>query len=1745
MTEIAAELLEDVKPGDYIRVRYGTIGDQSIVEGTIVKWNENLLTIKKADGSATKVRLDDLRALDSIKLASDTSALPVSHSEETHYHMLRQMATLPPADPFTFVDSDQVDFVHNLIKDAPSTPFKQEIRGVLDSLDVTLKQHNLEYKYHDLRARTINLWPLCRTTIDFNSFYSFLGILAILAKDYEYSLEPLVRAHHYFLASYAATMANLTESSQVFACCALLSGESKVINQYISDICIARRDVDFLKSLLQLYKDDISQCEQVASCCFSLFIASHGQLSRDIVPYDSAYTASEQLLASIPNNWSNTKSAVTYWEKFRQYSYPEFKTLPSENENKLETGYITKFSPEGKWGFISAEHYFYISQVLDNSEKGILLRKLLATGLFHHLEVSFRRGTGTSSTRPGSPAATDIELTDLGYQEALRKINAAKTTGLRQNGFVEVFFPYFQNGRIQANGIKYNFRVSGIVDPWLKAYYTNCYAPKEQDVSFEILGNNAVNICWRTPSPEDHEEFSDKVSPAAINKWNQYLSATSQAPVKFSLPEEDPYMAYAYYSLPKLETKVEEEETRPLTWGGKSPIENSPVQAMKKSDTVPSASKKSDQPQGATVFSTEDSKDYASKARQARLNHDLDQAALLFEKAMAAGSFDEKVLSDYVTVLQQLDRIEDGLKLLEQYEPKISKIRLVNLQIGLYEKKKDYQALIPLYNRAFQTAATVSTKSHILTRLLDAYVKLEKYDEALETCKRWETFFSQNRYSTDAEKLRKASGFVARHKAYSYYFLGRISDAREIATSLIRSNPADTIANSILDGTLEARKMPIYTDGSMDSNAMADTNTDNDVVFDDDWTQEEEPLHENQSQFSRFVRYKIQQADISANLKSKNIRDGKYTGSIEEGLRDVKSLVNRTRISSKARSDSLFAACKLLEQLEQLSDGEKKYTSRELRFAGRAMSAWGDVMVSQLRQLDTTRMAYLYALKVLKPNRNFMEQGWADSYNRYIKSFFLAQNGKNSLEEYITAQTNRNDRDSANTDILVNGKIADVLLPEFMVGMLLFIDAISNQPNRQASFLDALYTKNVTLRHSLCSQLQEILGTSVAADISKPKFFYKMKAAVEKQRAETEDLDQKLSEISTILLRDRISEQDLVYLDPYSGGWRKYLTATDFSRLGSIYYIVRRTQDYYNSNEFESRADTLRSVLLEINNLQQTIQNEPTDVSYDIFLPTLEQMSLKLTDKQTELYQSYQPRISIQETIQPYCTPTGAIEIQLTISNELNYQTADSLRIVGITGPEIIRSEVPTLVQSLRGGEDTEVNIRAYVTSAAKASGSFTATITYTYRCSDAPQNMLFKTHATEFTFVILDKNFVPLVNPFSAYEGHVMEDENMFFGRSSQINQITDIIHTTTGAMNYGRAVVMYGQTRTGKTSLLYHVIKRLREKYTDQLWIWNLGNCGKLQFSSSFMENFVCTLLSKGQNSLEDSPAIAELLIKENLLPPIDEARCNLVSAVGVFNDYLEKLNKVLRRENKMVVLIADEFTYFHGYIKEGKIPHEFMNFWKALLQDSCISAIIAGQDDMPEFTREYPNDFGCMELMKLNYLAEEDTKRLIREPLERTNHRTDLFRNDGSIDEIYKLTAGSAYLTIILCSKLVSYLNGKGAYVITKGIIQDFLRTYALGPNSFLQPEYFEPQIDERGQEQKVHNINKEILLSVARLSQTNGYAHLDAITCGSMSQEEMMPYINRLVDRNVLVREGRDGYWIYVKLLEKWLIATEGV
>ena len=1770
MTEIAEELMEDVEVGEYVRIRYGAEMNPETAEGKVLGWTSNFLKIERADGLVSKIRLDDsLRSLDQIHQIP-LSGKQVSLSNEdkpkqtedkpqsskaapTEFRILRAITPLKPAVPFFFDNEEQLRKVKELLAQSGNSELKHVFHGIFDALDTALKTNQLTFKYHDLRKRILDSWGLCEAPNDFRVFYLFLGVLAIITQHYKYAMEPLVRAKSYTLAAYAATSAKLPRSASLLSICALLSGESSDINQYIAEICSNEKDPFVIDKLLEQNKDDPDFCELLAACAHRLFIASNGKLTKDIGPYDSAYDAAVRLLQAVPPDWMCKDSAVSHWETYRSYTYPKGRQNPREEllpevEPTCYTGNIytyNKNEKNGRWGFVGDNHYFYISQVLDDSDQGILLRKMLALGLWNQLEVSYY--LGQSPIQAGKSAATQIELTDRGYQDALARIEKRESMGAIFSGVIEAYYPLYGNGSIKSDDGTYYFKLEKIVDPRLKSYYENNNVFEDQKVYFLLEGRNAVEICWRDPSEEMVRLYSGYLPQKVKNQWEEDRKKLEElAKKKISiLPEEDPYASYPYINLedwiPEAATVKRQE---PLTWNGVPPVSEEP-ESDKEEKKKPESPEKSVPHTGISAAIPPivdpskqiEARNYTEQARRNRLQQNLPRAAQLFEKALEVGGFNEATMSDYITVLQQLGRIDEALRILVQYENYFPKIKLLNLRIGLYDKKKDYTVLVRLYEQAFQSVPMVSTKSHNLIRLIDCHIKLGNYEEAMKQCQRWETFYYQNRFSTDSEKLKTAATHVSRQRAISLYFQGETEEAREIATSLLRLNPADTAAIGILDGTL-AREAPA-------ENNTADTQED-DISWEYDNELEKEG---NSTHFNHFVQDKIQEMELSDLLK-KNVKEGKYIGDAQQREKDIRFILDNAGTTPKGKSQAMFAICKILEQTAWDGDGSD-ISLKKRNNAGRGMAAWGDLMVSQTQdQTDTFRMAYLYALTLLNSDQR-MEQGWIDSYNRYIKSFFMAaKGGTNSLEAYITDQNKKSGkyRDPINADVFTDGRIQSVLMAEFVVGMLLLVSAISKQSEKQDQFLKDLYKKNPELRQAVCAQLELVLEQPISLDMDQQEFSEKMRVAANYLGKQKDKLERLLTDISDILMKhDRIPGEQLSQLA--NENWKNYLTGTDFSRLRTIYSILTHAQDFYSSSDFDNRIGCLHSVLQDINTLQQTIRQQPTDLSYDVFLPALSQMSFRLSDARNMLYQDFLPQIEITEALQAFPKPNlkDKIELQLLVKNKENCQAADSFRISNLFGDDVVRlSSVSAEIPSLRGGEEEAVSLSVVITEAAMKSGSFSAKLQYTFTCSDGTQDKVHRAKEKEFNFVIRTGDFEPLTNPFKAYEEHMMDNEAMFFGRSEQIDRIINMIRTPSGSMNYGRAIGMYGQTRTGKTSLLYHLIKKMDACYDKDILIWDLGNLGDLPVVSGddFMVSFLHRLLSKGWSALKRDKEVMDLLREGGLdEPPLDRMLEQPAFAVTLFNNYMGDLNEIIRENNKLIVLIADEFTYLHGYIQDGRLPNGFMRFWKALLQNNCIFAIIAGQDDMPQFTREYPNEFACMELMKLNYLTEEDTLKLIQEPLERANDRTDLFKNDGCLDQIYELTAGSAYLNILLCSKLVEYLNEKGAYMVTKGIIQDFITNRVFGPNSFLMEKVFEPQIDERGQD--LHEINESILLSVARLSQSGGQAaSISDIACGTMSTAEIQPYIDRLVDRNVLVRQDGDRYWIQVKLLEKWLINTKG-
>lgn len=569
MTEIAQELLEDVKEGDYVCIRYGTEENPSSVEGIIVKWTDNFLHLRKRNGGIAKIRLDDsLRSLDPMDEgeAVRSSGEAVSGAEkpvekpgkeqrekpEARKHsVMRQMVNLPAAQPYSFLADDWIEVLKKMARKLDNPVVRNLSGGVLDSFASAVKNKEVKYKYHDLRARVHAFWEQCENDSDFVLFYLLLGILAIGAGDFAYALEPLVRAGKYTLAAYAATSAGLADEAEVFSVCALLNQEKESsINRYISEICIKRNDAEVLEELLSLYRDSDEAAERIASCAYMMYTACGGSLADDITPYNDAYQAAVQFLRAVPDGWKKSSRILERWKEYRGYTFPAPVLSAAPGRQEMLSGKVYEFKNEkGKnWGFLSAapdeaKHFFYIAQVRDDTETGILLRKLLALGMAEQLEVSFCLGENARHDHRSS--ASSVDLTPKGYSQALRRIEGDGGEKQQKTGFVEQFDANQQSGVIQSDGRRYRFKTEEVTDPYLRAYYRYNYAHREQDVVFEIRGKNSpCRICWRNPAEDDYEAAADEVSPEEAEQWEAYLKTPPQEPEEIALPEADPYQSY-------------------------------------------------------------------------------------------------------------------------------------------------------------------------------------------------------------------------------------------------------------------------------------------------------------------------------------------------------------------------------------------------------------------------------------------------------------------------------------------------------------------------------------------------------------------------------------------------------------------------------------------------------------------------------------------------------------------------------------------------------------------------------------------------------------------------------------------------------------------------------------------------------------------------------------------------------------------------------------------------------------------------------------------------------------------------------------------------------------------------------------------------------------------------------------------------------------------------------------------------
>ncbi len=300
--------------------------------------------------------------------------------------------------------------------------------------------------------------------------------------------------------------------------------------------------------------------------------------------------------------------------------------------------------------------------------------------------------------------------------------------------------------------------------------------------------------------------------------------------------------------------------------------------------------------------------------------------------------------------------------------------------------------------------------------------------------------------------------------------------------------------------------------------------------------------------------------------------------------------------------------------------------------------------------------------------------------------------------------------------------------------------------------------------------------------------------------------------------------------------------------------------------------------------------------------------------------------------------------------------------------------------------------------------------VTHCQRDLETPQTSEF---AEVLTFFDQEQRYpyVPLEqNPYVT--GRPLQTDDVFFGRIQLIADIAAALRRT----HQDNVIVLYGQRRIGKTSLLYALQRYLpKERYVTVLYdaagvssplslFWGLANC------------------------------IHDAFGEAGLFLPEPARRDFLTEAEAQFeHGFLRYVRRLLGR--RRMVLLIDEFEALEEAVKQGRLTQNVFPFFRHLMRhQQQFSFIFCGTHQVYELTRSYWEIFYNAALpRRVSFLGEESTLALIKEPV-----RGHFSYDELALKTLFTLTGGHPFFTQLLCHSLVRLAGEqKRGYITSKQV------------------------------------------------------------------------------------------------------------
>jgi len=1074
---------------------------------------------------------------------------------------------------------------------------------------------------------------------------------------------------------------------------------------------------------------------------------------------------------------------------------------------------------------------------------------------------------------------------------------------------------------------------------------------------------------------------------------------------------------------------------------------------------------------------------YARAKRAQLVERDLELSEKLFKEAIKKKDNLESAIKDLASLLNQLERSEEAIQLLHQHRDKIVNWRTAeNMLLGLYQSAGRYQDAQALLKKQLDLVSEPGKRAHLLLGMANNEVRQEHYREA-------------EGYLREVIKIQRDNLAAQRNLAMCLIKLERFDEAERILKSILGST-LDEKASELLDAIKQAKT----TGESTQIDAIIIENT----------------LLGFSGETSALAQFILDRCDYTG-VPPKRARGTYFTGS------DIKKLVElATELGTRRprdRAGYYLSAAKITSLLDDGGD-----PSHFCKYLCRSLSSMADAMVAESRFLDVARDLYCEALSVYDGDRSRAKGEEQDAVNSLVR-FLFATLGQTHVPLTPRIPTIDDSLERVFQNHPQPARAFDaiaylVFRSRYAASRLL--NPLFKKSTLRAMSLQYLNDKRIVLEQPI-KEISDFL--SLWTELQK------------KMLGDSRAIAAEFKFVGTLELAVASLEDRIVRVKNLIG---RFFLDLDQERASQLLQILETCLDLCEQETFEEQERLSIQIDHRCQELLREIENSPTRLSVEEIYTIISGIKNRVQQRLEELYQRSLPQLSIRPVrdMESYAPDENqVIEVQLVVSNKAACSPADSVELVVNEDLELfaLQAQKIGLNGSLRGGDQQILRFPLQVSSNAILSETFSLPVyvSYTSRFGEIAntplQNLPVRLYSRE--------DFREIDNPYAAYaEGGIVDGE-MFYGREDLIGNIFDAVKK---AKNQSKCVVIFGQKRAGKSSILHHLKKKLESQ--QEYLILDIGNVGALldDYSSvPLLYRILWSILRVFRYEIEDKEA--EGLPTIGVSFPSDQEFYAHPSPLIFFRDFFETFRRVCSKmkewREKRPILLIDEFSYIYGQIIAGYIPADFMKNWKALLQANYFNAVLVGQDVMQKFKQAFPNEFGTTQDERVTYLRPEDAVRLIEDPIRIGGREGESRFRERAIQRILDLSGGSPFYIQIICNRLVEYMNRKKAILVTQADVEQVKDELIRGVNA-LGIDKFENLFNSGDTSGDAISDGDSLrVLSEIAKNGRGGSCNRNFIVCETGTHLDLI--LEDLVKRDVIENEGGNNFRIQVGIFREWL------